>query len=54
MLKKVKEIRVAVLSASKDKKLAGLFADFVTSEGKAIFAEHGFSRKPEMDSEKST
>ncbi len=49
-----KEIRVAVLSASKDKKLAGLFADFVTSEGKAIFAEHGFSTKPEMDSEKST
>ncbi|MBU0946077.1 MAG: molybdate ABC transporter substrate-binding protein [Proteobacteria bacterium] len=39
------EIRVAVLTSSEHKESAQLFADFVASEGKTIFKEHGFSEK---------
>ena len=45
-INEVKEIQVAVLSCSENKKSAGLFADFVTSEGRVIFAKYGFGQKP--------
>jgi len=37
-----KEIRVTVLAFSTDAQRAALFADFLTTEGKAIFTRHGF------------
>ena len=40
-----KEIHVAVLTISEDKASAQVFADFVASEGKAIFKKHGFGEK---------
>jgi molybdate transport system substrate-binding protein len=44
-LNQIQEIRVAVLTISEDKETAQLFADFVASEGKAIFKQHGFVEK---------
>ena len=44
-LNQIEEIRVAVLTMTEDKKTAQLFADFVTSEGKAIFNKRGFGEK---------
>lgn len=37
-----KEIRVAILSTSTNPEQAALFANFMTTEGKKIFAKHGF------------
>lgn len=44
-INKPKEIWVAVLSTSTDPERASRFADFVASEGKAIFIKHGFGKK---------
>lgn len=44
-MNEIKEVHVAVLKMSEDKKDAQLFADFVASEGKAIFKKHGFGEK---------
>ena len=44
-LNKIEEIHVAVLTTTEDKKTAQLFADFVASEGKAIFKKNGFCEK---------
>ncbi|MDD5613387.1 MAG: substrate-binding domain-containing protein, partial [Gallionella sp.] len=41
----VKEIRVATLSSSLAPRDARDFADFVASEGRAVFEKHGFGRK---------
>jgi molybdate transport system substrate-binding protein len=41
----IQEIHIAVLTMSQNKNAAQLFADFVASEGKAIFIKHGFSEK---------
>lgn len=41
-INKPKKIHVAVLSTTTDRKNATLFADFVATEGKLIFAKHGF------------
>ena len=37
-----KQIKIAVLASSTSPKTAAMFVDFVTTEGKKIFAEHGF------------
>ncbi len=44
-INKVKEIHVAELARTSDQQSAALFADFVASEGKAIFIKHGFGEK---------
>nr|MDA3835403.1 substrate-binding domain-containing protein [Spirochaetales bacterium] len=44
-LNAIQEIHIAVLTISQDKDSAQLFADFVASEGKAIFKKHGFGEK---------
>ena len=41
----IQEIHIAVLTISQNKNAAQLFADFVVSEGKAIFKKHGFGEK---------
>ena len=45
-INEIKEIHAAVLSLSENPKWARIFSNFVASEGKAVFAEYGFSRKP--------
>jgi len=44
-LNAIREIHIAVLTISQNKNAAQLFADFVASEGKAIFKKHGFGKK---------
>ena len=44
-INKTEEIHVAVLTSTVDRKSAGLFADFVAAEGRAIFTKHGFGEK---------
>ena len=44
-LNAIQEIHIAVLTISQDNDTAQLFADFVASEGRAIFKKHGFGEK---------
>jgi molybdate transport system substrate-binding protein len=44
-INKIQEIHVAVLSTTADRKNADLFAEFVSTEGRRIFKEHGFGEK---------
>ena len=45
VLNTIQEIHIAILTISQDKDSAQLFADFVASEGRAIFKKHGFGEK---------
>jgi len=45
VLNTIQEIHIAVLTISRNKNAAQLFADLVASEGKAIFKKHGFGEK---------
>jgi len=44
-INKPRKIHIAVLSTATDKKNAALFADFVATEGRMLFAKHGFGEK---------
>ena len=40
-MNEIKEVHVAVLTTTEDRETAQLFADFVASEGRAIFIKRG-------------